>query len=79
MNRATAARVAAYQSWANTPDRAARASAGYRGLLARFEREARDNLGPGASPASVAAAAESLRKAHYVRMAADRLARKARS
>jgi len=74
MNNSTRARLAAHQSWANTPDRAARATAGYQGLLARFEREARERLGPAASDADVAAAAESAKTAHYARL---RLARKA--
>ena len=76
MNRQTAGRLGGLESWARTPDRAARASAGYSGLLKRFEREARENLGPGASEKDVAAAAESIRKAHYVRLAANRLAAK---
>jgi hypothetical protein len=77
VNRSTAGRLGGLTSWANTPDRAARASAGYSGLLARFEREARANLGDQASEKDVAAAAESLKTAHYVRLAANRLARKA--
>lgn len=76
MNRSTSARLAAHESWAKTPDRAARASAGYQGLLKRFEREARENLGDDASDKDVAAAAESAKRAYYVRMAANRLAAK---
>jgi len=68
MTRSAAARAAAHQSWANTADRSARTASGYAGLLARFEREARERLGPGATDAQVAAAAESARRAHYVRM-----------
>lgn len=70
MSPSSAARAAAHQSWANTPDRAARTAAGRAGLLARFEREARDRLGPAASDQAVAAAAESARKAHYARLSA---------
>lgn len=76
MNNTTRARLAAHTSWANTPDRSARASAGYAGLLKRFEREARENLGPDASDKDVAAAAESAKRAYYVRMAANRLAKR---
>jgi hypothetical protein len=68
MTRSSAARMAAHESWARTPDRAARTSAARAGLLARFEREARQRLGPGASDAAVAAAAESARKAYYSRI-----------
>ena len=68
MTRSSAARLAAHESWARTPDRAARTSAARAGLLARFEREARERLGPGASEAAVQAAAESARKAHYARI-----------
>lgn len=62
------ARIAAHTSWANTPDRSARTSAARTGLLASFERKARELLGPDASEAAVAASAESLKKAHYLRM-----------
>jgi hypothetical protein len=64
------ARAAVHQSWANTTDRAARLAPARAGLLARFERIARDNLGPAATDSQVAAAAESARSAHYARMAA---------
>jgi len=70
MNRSMAARIAAYESWAATPDRAARAAAGQRGLLAKFEREARDRLGPEATDRQVADAADAARSAHYLRLAA---------
>jgi hypothetical protein len=70
MTRSAAARLAAHESWANTPDRSARAAKGYTGLLARFEREARERLGPDASDRAVADSAESARKAYYSRLAA---------
>lgn len=72
MNRSASARIAAHTSWANTPDRAVRTAAARRGLLAKFEREARDRLGPGATDRQVAEAAESARRAHYLRMSAAR-------
>jgi hypothetical protein len=62
--------MAAHQSWANTRDRAARTAAGTRGLAKKFEREARERLGPGATDAQVAEAAESARRAHYARLSA---------
>lgn len=70
MNRSTAGRLGAYASWARTPDRSARSASGYTGLLARFERRARELLGPDASEKAVADAADSLRKDHYQRMSA---------
>jgi hypothetical protein len=68
VSRSADARLAAHESWANTPDRAARTSAARAGRLAKFEAEARERLGPDASDDAVAAAAESARKAHYARM-----------
>jgi hypothetical protein len=65
-----AARMAAHQSWAYTADRTARTAAARAGLQARFEREARERLGPGASERQVAEAAESARRAHYARLSA---------
>ena len=70
MTRSSAARLAAHQSWANTPDRAARTAPATAGLAAKFGREARERLGPGATEAAVQAAAESARKAHYARLSA---------
>lgn len=68
MSRSAAARIAAYESWARTPDRAARTSAARTGLLAKFEREARERLGPDASERDVALAADAAKTAHYQRM-----------
>ena len=70
MNRSQAGRLGGYESWSRTPDRAARSAQGYSGLLARFEREARERLGPDASERAVADAADSLRKAHFQRLSA---------
>jgi hypothetical protein len=66
------ARAAAHQSWANTADRTARTEAARTGLLNKFQREARERLGDGATERQVALAAESARRAHYARMAARR-------
>ena len=70
-------RLAAYESWARTPDRSARTSPGRQGLLARFEREARDLLGPEASDRAVAEAAEARRRAYYAQLSAAGVAARA--
>lgn len=70
MTSPAAARMAAHESWARTADRTTRTAAARAGLYARFEREARERLGPGASDRQVAEAAESARKAHYARLSA---------
>jgi hypothetical protein len=70
MTTSAAARMAVYESWARTPDRAARTAAGTAGLLAKFEREARERLGPDATVRQVSDAADAARKAHYARMSA---------
>ena len=72
MTSSAAARAAAHTSWANTTDRTARTEPARAGLLAKFEREARERLGDSATERQVADAAESARKAHYARMAAKR-------
>lgn len=64
------ARLAAHESWANTPDRAARTAGARQGLMARFEREARERLGADASDRAVADAAESARSAYFQRLSA---------
>ena len=74
MTRSQKARIAAHKSWANTADRSARSASGQTGLLAKFEREARQRLGPGATDAQVAAAAESARKAHFAELSAKGVA-----
>jgi hypothetical protein len=60
--------TSAHESWVRPPDRTARTEPGHTGLLARFEREARERLGPHASVLAVADAAESACKAHYARL-----------
>ncbi|MFD6474362.1 hypothetical protein ACFWEH_12790 [Streptomyces anulatus] len=65
--RALRARLGAHQSWANTTDRTARTAGARRAAESKFEEEARQKH-PGATEAQVAAAAESLRKAHFTRM-----------
>jgi hypothetical protein len=70
MNRSTAARIAAYDSWANTSDRSARTAPARTALLAKFEREARARLGPDATDKQVADAADAGRTAYYLRMSA---------
>jgi hypothetical protein len=61
------ARLAALDSWAQTPDRAARTAPARAGLLARFEREV-DPDGV-LLPAERAKRAESARRAFYARLA----------
>jgi hypothetical protein len=70
MSASAEARARAHQSWARTADRAARTSAARTGLAAKFEREARQHLGPDATDRQIADAAESARKAHYARLSA---------
>lgn len=65
--RALRARIAAYASWANTPDRAARTKPGRDASMARFEREV-DPEGV-LSPAERRIRAASARKAHFSRLA----------
>lgn len=71
MSRSARGRLGAYASWGNTADRSARTAAARSGLLARFEREAREALGPDASDRAVAEAAEARKKAYYQRLAAS--------
>lgn len=61
------ARLGAHAMWAKTADRAARTEPGRNGLLARFEREARE-MHPDADDHTIAQAVESLRLAHCARM-----------
>jgi hypothetical protein len=74
MNRSTAARLGAYESWARTPNRSARNAPARQGFEAKFEREARERLGPGATEKQVADAADAARKAYFVRLAAKGVA-----
>jgi len=71
---AAQARIAAHESWARTPDRAARTAPARDGLEARFQREARQALGDDATDRQVADAAESARKAYYARLSAKGVA-----
>lgn len=57
-------------SWARTPDRSARTAPGRRAFYERFYNEARE-LHPDATDEQIAQAAESLRKAHFKRMALE--------
>jgi hypothetical protein len=70
MKKSAQARIAALEGWARTSDRTSRTEAMRTGLLRKFEREARERLGPDATEAQVAAAADAARKAHYSRMSA---------
>jgi len=77
-DRVMAARVGAHESWARTPDRAARTAPARAALLARFERD----VDPDRTlrPAERARRAESARKAYYARLSlASAKARRART
>lgn len=66
----------AHRSWAVTRDRAARTAPARAGLHARFEREAREELGPQATEQQIADSAESRRRQFYIELsAAGRAAR----
>lgn len=60
-------RIAAYESWARTTDRAARTQPARDGLRARFERQVDpdDTM----TPQQRSAAADAAMKAHFLRMA----------
>jgi hypothetical protein len=70
MSRSQQARIAALEGWAKTGDRTARTEAMRTGLARKFEREARERLGPDATDRQVADAADAARRAHYSRMSA---------
>ena len=65
--RTLRARIAAHESWAKTPDRKARTSAGTKAFLDKFEL----GVDPDGilEPAERARRAESKRKAHFARLA----------
>ncbi len=65
--RALAARIAAHESWAATSDRSARTAPARRAFTERFEQQA-DPDGD-LDPAERTRRAESLRSAHYARLA----------
>lgn len=69
MTTSATARIAVLTSWANTADRSARTAPARNGLRARFEREARERLGPDATGGQVTAAADAAHRAHFTRMA----------
>jgi hypothetical protein len=65
--RALIARIAAHDSWAHTPDRAARTAPARAALMAKFEAEV-DPAG-NLPPAERARRAEHARKAYFSRLA----------
>ncbi|QBS43561.1 hypothetical protein DMB37_29120 [Nocardia sp. CS682] len=66
-DRVLQARVAAYESWAKTPDRAARTASARKAMESKFDRLVDpDGL---LSPEERAYRAEQARKAHFTRMA----------
>lgn len=65
--RSDRARLGAHAMWAKTADRAARTEPLRNGLLAKFEREARE-MHPDADDRVIAQVVESLRLAHCARM-----------
>jgi hypothetical protein len=65
--RALAARIAAHEKWARTPDRARATAPARDALMAKFEREV-DPDGV-LSPPERARCAESARKAYFARLA----------
>lgn len=66
-NRSLIASIASHESWARTPDRAARTAPARAAMEAKFEREVDpDNVLP---PDVRAKMAENARSAHYKRLA----------
>ena len=66
---ALANRTKAHQSWALTRNRAERTAKARAAMLGRFEREAREFLGPNASEQQVQENASARRKAYYSALA----------
>ncbi|MGW1143548.1 hypothetical protein ACWD6I_00510 [Streptomyces sp. NPDC002454] len=66
--RSLRSRLAAHLGWANTVDRPARTEAARKSRESRFLSEAR-KLHPTDTPKQIDDAAQSLRKAHYARLA----------
>lgn len=62
------AKLAQHIRWAGVADRSAETAPARAGLRAKFETQARQ-LHPDGSPETIARAAESLRKAHFARLA----------
>jgi hypothetical protein len=67
--RSSRAVLAADMSWAKTRDRTARTAPGHAAAEARFMTQAREMHGADTPEADLAKCAESLRKAHFRRMA----------
>lgn len=65
--RSDRARLGAHSMWAKTADRTARTAPLRNGLIAKFEREARE-MHPNADDRTIAQVVESLRLAHCARM-----------
>jgi hypothetical protein len=65
--RTLRSQIAAHESWAHTPDRAARTAPARRAMFEKFERQ----VDPDGTllPAERAKRAENARKAHYKRLA----------
>lgn len=77
--RSVIAALGAHESWANTPDRAARTAPARKAMLDRFEQQIRD-AHPDLTEAEVAVRAEHARKAYFLRLAlASAKARKAKA
>jgi cellobiose-specific phosphotransferase system component IIA len=66
--RVLTSRLAAHKSWANTADRSARTEAARRASESRFVVQARE-LHPHGTAQQIEDAAQSLRKAHFTRLA----------
>lgn len=66
--RSLRAQIAVHESWANTADRAARTQPGREAFLSKFVEEARRRH-PNADDQTIARAAESLKQAHFKRLA----------
>ena len=64
------ASIRSLEGWGRCPDRSARTAPARAGLDARFEREARAQLGDHATDRAIADAAAAKRRAHYLRLSA---------
>jgi hypothetical protein len=66
--RVLRAQIAVHESWANTPDRAARTQPGREAFMSKFVEEAKRRH-PDADDNTIIRAAESLKQAHFKRLA----------
>lgn len=66
--RSLRAQIAAHESWGNTSDRTARTEPGREAFMSKFVEEARQRH-PDADDKTITRAAESLKQAHFKRMA----------